>query len=128
MTWALEKLRRGEPMHVVDDVFENPIYNIQCGEALWKIVEQKPSGIIHLAGGERVNRHQFLQTVAEVFSLDKDLLQPVPSSFFKTIARRPADTTFVVERMTSELGITPLTIREGLNRMKQEADLDQSTP
>jgi dTDP-4-dehydrorhamnose reductase len=125
VTWAFEKLRKNETIRVVNDIFENPLNNVQCGEALWKIVEQRPAGIIHLAGGERINRFDFLNKVADVFSFDRDLLQPVSSSFFKTIARRPADTTLATQRMKDELGFEPLPVVDGLVRMKEGFDLSK---
>ncbi|HVE13985.1 MAG TPA: SDR family oxidoreductase, partial [Elusimicrobiota bacterium] len=56
VTWVYEKLLRGEKVQLVDDVFENPVHNHQCAKALWAMVAKRPSGIFHLAGGERVHR------------------------------------------------------------------------
>lgn len=120
-TWLLDRLRRGEPVNMVDDVYENPLYNLQCGEVLWRVVEQKPMGIVHVAGADSVNRYEFAQRVAAVFGFDASLIRAVDSSFFPDIARRPPDTTFVTERMTDELGIKPLTLDQGLTLMRDRA-------
>lgn len=117
-TWIFEKLLRGETVHLVDDVHENPLYNLQCGHALWEIIKRKPGGVFHLAGGEIVNRYEFALSLAKVFGLDKSLLVPVQSSFFPSIAPRPKNTTFDTRRMEKELGIKPLTVEEGLLSMK----------
>ena len=29
---------------MVDDVWENPLYNISCGHALWAVIAKKPGG------------------------------------------------------------------------------------
>lgn len=118
VTWVYEKLLKGEKVQLVDDVWENPLYNRQCGRALWAILEQRPSGIFHLAGKTRLNRHQLGLKVAEAFGLDGSLIEAVPSSFFKGIAPRPKDTSFVTRRMQSELGVDPMPIEEGLVDMK----------
>jgi|CXWL01.1.fsa_nt_gi dTDP-4-dehydrorhamnose reductase len=117
-TWILEKLRAGEKIRLVTDVSENPLYNRQCGEALWEIVKKKPRGVMHLAGGEVVNRYEFGVRLAKIFGLDKSLIAPVDSSFFPTIAPRPKNTTFTTRRMESELGIRPSTVNQGLEQMK----------
>lgn len=117
-TWIFEKLLRGETVHLVDDVYENPLYNLQCGQALWEIVKRRIGGVFHFAGGEVVNRYEFALKLAEVFGLDKSLLVPVKSSFFPSIAPRPKDTTFDTRRMEKELSIKPLTVEEGLRSMK----------
>lgn len=117
-TWILEKLEKCQPVSLVTDVHENPLFNLQCGRALWAVLDKRPEGIFHLAGGERVDRFQFGVALAEVFGLDAGLIKPVTSGAFPGIARRPPDTTFVVERMARELGVAPMTVREGLTAMR----------
>jgi len=122
-TWILERLRQGRPVEMVDDVFENPLFNLQCGEALWRIVERKPGGIFHLGGAETVNRHQFALRVAKAFSLDPSLVRAVPSSHFPGIAPRPRNTSFATEKMERELGVRPLTLEEGLLQMRERSEV-----
>lgn len=117
-TWIREKLLKREPVSLVTDVHENPLFNVQCGNALWAAIEKRPEGIFHFAGAERVDRYQFGLAVAEAFGLDASLLKPVTSSAFPGIARRPPDTTFIVDRMAKELGVPPIGLREGLAAMK----------
>lgn len=118
VTWVYEKLLRGESVKLVDDVYENPLYNRQCGRALWAMLEKRPKGIFHLAGGTRLNRFDLGLAVAEAFGLDKGLIERVDSSAFPSIAPRPKDTTFVIDRMERELGVRGMTIEEGLADMK----------
>ncbi|MBI5202596.1 MAG: SDR family oxidoreductase [Elusimicrobia bacterium] len=120
-TWILEKLMRGESVQLVDDVIENPLYNIQCGEGLWSLLKKRATGIFHFAGGETVNRYEFGRKIAEVFGLDASLLKKVKSSAFPDIAARPPNTTFVTKRMERELGVEPRTLTEGLAHMKANA-------
>jgi dTDP-4-dehydrorhamnose reductase len=117
-TWIYEKLMRGETVSMVDDVWENPLYNISCGRALWAVVHKRPEGAFHIAGKDSVNRWQFAKEVAGVFGLDAALVKRVSSKAFPEIALRPRNTTFVTTRMERELGVRPLTLREGLTAMK----------
>ena len=116
--WIYDKLRRGEPVSMVTDVWENPLYNVSCGQALWAVVVKRPEGTIHLAGKDSVNRFQFARAVARTFGLDASLIKPVTSKAFPDIAPRPRNTTFVTRRMERELGVKPLTLRAGLAAMK----------
>ena len=120
-TWILEKLMRGEAIQLVDDVFENPLYNIQCGEALWQIVRRRLSGTFHLAGRDVVNRVALGRQIAKTFGLDAGLIRPVTSSAFPDIAPRPPNTSFVTRRMEKELGVKPIALEEGLGHMKAHA-------
>ena len=117
-TWIYDKLMRGEPVSMVTDVHENPLYNASCGRALWAAIARRPSGIFHLGGRDCVNRYEFALAVAEVFGLDAALIKPVTSKAFPNIAPRPKNTTFVTTRMKRALGVKPLGLREGLAAMK----------
>lgn len=119
-TWVYEKLLRGEPVSMVTDVWENPLYNVCCGRALWAVIRRRPSGVFHLAGKDSVNRWQFARAVAAAFGLDAALVRPVTSKAFPGIARRPRNTTFVTTRMERALGVRPLGLREGLAAMRAE--------
>ncbi len=117
-TWIYEKLMRGETVSLVDDVYENPLYNVQCGHALWAAIRKRPPGVFHLAGKDSVNRYTFGREVARAFGLDASLIARVTSKAFPGIAPRPRNTTFVTARMEKELGVKPMTLREGLTAMK----------
>jgi len=118
VTWVLQKLKQGQKINLVDDVWENPIYNLDCARAVWKIVEQKISGKIHLAGPEVVNRYQLGMLIAKVFGLDQNLISPVPSSTFSELAPRPPNTSFLTKKMLDLLRIKPCNLEEGLNHIK----------
>jgi dTDP-4-dehydrorhamnose reductase len=117
VTWVVDALTRGERINVVDDVYENPLHNLQAAQAIWRILERDVRGIVHLAGGEVVNRHQLALAVARSFELDASYIRPVPSSFFPHIAPRPRNTSLQTTRMERELGLTPSTLEEGLSCM-----------
>ena len=117
-TWIYEKLMRGETIDMVDDVTENPLYNIECGRILWAIAAKRPEGVIHAAGDDACNRYEFARKVAEVFGLDATLIRRVSSKRFPDIAARPANTTLSTKRMERELGIKPLKLVDGLRAMK----------
>ena len=117
VSWMVETLRTGKPLKLVNDVFENPLYNIQCGKTIWAMLEKKPKGVVHIAGKDIMNRYDFGLKVAEVFGLDKNLIIPVDSSFFPEIAPRPKNTSFITRRMEKELGIDPMPAETALKDM-----------
>ncbi len=117
-TWIYDKLLRGEAISLVDDVFENPLYDHQCGRAMWAAASKKPGGIIHLAGKDTVNRWQFAVKIAKAFGLDANLIKRVKSSAFPDIAPRPPNTTLLTRRMQMELGVAPVSLDDGLRLMR----------
>lgn len=117
-TWIYEKLLRGEAVRLVDDVDENPLYNISCAQATWAAVARKPKGVIHLAGKTGVNRWQFGRAVAETFGLDATLIARASSKDFPDIAPRPPNTTFNTAKMERVLGVKALSLKDGLAAMR----------
>ena len=120
VTWVVDALERGETLHVVDDVYENPLYNINAAQAIWAILGTDVSGIVHLAGPDIINRYEFARMTARIFELDESRIQAVPSEFFPQIAPRPRNTSLVTARMES-LGVQPSPIEQGLRLMAARA-------
>lgn len=118
VTWVCQTLHRGDKVELVDDVTENPLYNLQCAEALWAVVEKRPSGVFHVAGKDACNRYEFGRKIAEIFGLDASLITRVNSSHFPDIAKRPPNTTLSVTRMETELGVPAVRLEDGLKSMK----------
>lgn len=117
VTWVVDALERGETIHVVDDVYENPLHNIRAALAIWAILDLDISGVIHLAGRDVVSRYDFARKVAQIFELDESSIRAVSSAFFPEIAPRPRNTSLVTTRMESELGVPPSTLEESLRLM-----------
>ncbi|MEI7626273.1 MAG: SDR family oxidoreductase [Actinomycetota bacterium] len=114
---TITRLTNGEPIQMVDDVFENPLYVRDCAAAIWKIVAGSNLGVFHLAGGTQVNRYELAIATAREFGLDEALIGSVHSDAFPTIAPRPANTTFITERMEEVLQLKPSSLESGLALM-----------
>ena len=84
----------------------------------WLARHEVAKPVLLVAGKDSVNRYQFAKEVARTFGLDASLIEPVTSKAFPGIAARPRNTTFVTTRMEKELGVPPVTLREGLTAMK----------
>ena len=119
VTWLLEKLKTGQNVNVVDDVWENPLYNRQCGESIWRTIEIRHGGKLHLAGADVLNRFQLAQLTSKVFGLDSGLITAVKSTSFPDLAPRPPNTSFSTHKMQELLGVKPVSVRAGLEDMKR---------
>ncbi len=119
VTWLLSKLTRGETVHVVDDIYNNHLLVDNCADALWAIVRLNKAGIYHIAGKDCISTYELALKTADVFGLDKTLIKPVKSDFFKFPAARPKNTCYTTEKMKRELGVRPLGVGEGLLFMKK---------
>jgi dTDP-4-dehydrorhamnose reductase len=115
-------LSEGKTIKVVDDRYSQPLFVQDCAELIWKIINDDAKGIYHISGADRVTLFDFALKTAEIFGFKKELIQPVPSSFFPEIAPRPVDTSFSTNKIKKELNIYPRGIKEGLQEMKIYAD------
>ena len=118
VTWLLQKLKNKEHVNLVDDVKENPLYNVEAGRCIWKALRLNLRGILHLAGGTEVNRYELAIQTAEVFNENAGFISKVSSSHFSNLATRPPNTTFETRKMQEVLGITPLPLKDGLQHMR----------
>ena len=78
------------------------------------MVHHDQTGIFHLAGRDVVSRYALALSIAKTFGLDEGLIHPVDSDFFTHIAPRPKNTSYTTHKMEIELGLTPLSLLEGL--------------
>lgn len=117
-TIVIDKLSQGQPLKMVDDTYWQPSYAPDVARAIWQLLDEDEQ-IYHVATTEVVTLYQFARQVAGVFDLDKSLLSPVPSDYFKTIAPRPRDTRFDLSKITAR-GIKLRGVKAGLKVMKNE--------
>lgn len=122
-TW-IQLLREGESINVVDNVYSKPLYSNMCAEAILAVIEKNKNGIFHVAGGDHVSLYDYAMITANVFGLDCKLINPVPDTFFSDLVPRPRDTSFDTTKMEHELGLVPLSLREGLRQMRETEKTD----
>jgi len=119
--WVIGQLRNKQRIHVVSDIFNNHLYAGQAAEVVWQLIKKnKQNEIYNLAGAGCISRFDLALKVAEIFNLDRSLITPVRSDFFKNIAKRPKNTCFNTAKIERDLGIKPLNVAAGLKLMKNE--------
>ena len=118
VTWLVKCLSAGEKVKLVNDRFSNPLFSENFADAVWRIIEKAGFRIYNIGGKDIVSRYEFGLKIAEVFDLSKDLIESVPSSFFKNIAPRPVNTSYSTTKIEIELGLVPLSLQEGLALMR----------
>lgn len=120
VTWIISNLKKSEKIKIVDNIYLNPLYNLDAADLIWKIILKKKSGIYHLASEKAINRYAWALQTAKVFNFNTDLIEPVKSSFFDGIvAPRPKKTIYSVQKIKKEFNIVPRSTLDGLLNMKQ---------
>lgn len=122
VTWVIESLKKGQSLNVVNDIYNNHLWAGQAAEAVWAVIMKNISmDIFNIAGKDSLSRYDLALKAAKLFKLDNSLISSVSSDFFRSIAKRPKNTTFNTQKMKKVLGIKPVSVEEGLRLMKQES-------
>jgi dTDP-4-dehydrorhamnose reductase len=121
--WLISSLGKNEPVKIVDDQYGMPTMVDDLGIALVKIVERARTGIYNVCGSEYINRYEFALKFAEVFGFDKSMIIPIKTSELLQAAVRPMNSSFILLKAETELGLKPLNVRDGLYLLKSQLGL-----
>jgi len=122
-TWIISSLRQGINMNIVEDHYDSPTLAENLAEIILKMVEKEVTGIYNTAGSERINRYNFALNIAKIFNLNKNLITPIKMKDLRAwVAKRPRDSSLIVDKAQRELGVKLLNTEEGLMRMKEQEE------
>jgi dTDP-4-dehydrorhamnose reductase len=124
--WLIETLRKGERVKIVKDQWNTPTLNTNLAEMTLEAAERRLVGLYHLCGATRVSRLEFAKAIADVFGLDKGLIDKVSSSQFSWPAKRPADSSLDTSLTQRTLKCKPLPLEAALAQLKFELSQKQS--
>ncbi len=114
LMWLVDKLKAGENVSIVNDQWNTPTYNPHLAEILLMLCDRWEPGIYNVSGSDFLNRYDFSLAVCDAFGLNKKFLSPTDSSRFKQLAPRPPRAGLKVGKIEKFLGITMMSVREGL--------------
>ena len=97
---ACTALRAGKPQAFFDDEFRTPLDYRTAARSLIRLAEVNASGIVHVAGAERVSRFELMHRVAQAMGLDLGLIQANKRSDANFAEPRPADVSLESSRLT----------------------------
>ena len=125
----LPMLQGGQPIKLVTDQWENPVYAGDVATVFWRCLLEGISGEFNLAGGDpAINRYDWIRCAAEVFGLDTALIQKASMNDFASLTPRPRDTSFSAQKIRKALGFQPMTVKEGAMAMREDSVLQLALP
>ena len=116
--WLVGALTRAEPLTMFSDVWFSPILINDLIDLTMKLYDRGATGIYHIAGGERLSKHDFALKLAEVFRLPSAGISSISVEHFPFKAARPRDMSLSSQKAESFLGISMPLIQEGLYRLR----------
>lgn len=122
VTWAYKELKKGNNINIVDDQYNNPTLADELADMIISLIENKCRGIYHTAGSECLNRYEFTLEIAEVFGLDKSLVNPIKTKDLNQLAERPMKCCMDINKITKVIKRRPLSPIEGLAEMNNQLE------
>jgi dTDP-4-dehydrorhamnose reductase len=115
---TLLALRQGRPQTFFEDEFRTPLDLPTTAAILVRLVASDVTGRLHVAGRERVSRHELARRIAVAWGLDAGLVRANRHSDVTLAEPRPADVSLDTSRLAACLPDPPRpTIDEALARM-----------
>lgn len=96
---ALEALRRGEIRTFFHDEYRTPLDYTTAAVVLCRLVESDVSGIIHVAGKERLSRFEMMRRAITLLGIDPDLVRSESRSEVPGAEARPADASLDTSKL-----------------------------
>ena len=118
-TWVIKELRKENQIKIITDQWVSPTLNVDLAEQILALIEKDEKGIFHTAGGERINRYDFVVEMARVFDFNEKLITPATSKEMNWIAKRPMDSSLNVSKISKIK--KPYMVEESLRLLKKEA-------
>lgn len=115
--WAVDALRKGDPLNIVDDQFRAPTWADDLAWGCLEICRKNASGIFHLCGPETMSIYDLVCRIALYLGISTDGINRVQTNTLTQAAMRPAKTGFNLSKSRSQLGYSPKTLEATLAQM-----------
>ncbi|HEV2339477.1 MAG TPA: NAD(P)-dependent oxidoreductase [Patescibacteria group bacterium] len=119
----LSLLQQGKHIEAVVDHYYTPTFIDDIAGVFDAIIKKQATGIFHAGSSQPVNPYDVAVKVAEVFGLDKDLIEKTTrEAFFKNRAKRPFNLSLNSAKIAT-LGVRLHSFDEGLQEIKKQITL-----
>ena len=106
-----DNLRQNKKINLFHDVYFTPISIPLLIKGLVKIINNEIIGIYNYGGNERISKHKFGIAVADVFQLDKKLINNISINEFNFLAKRPKEMSMDSTKISNHVNV-PNTVLE----------------
>jgi dTDP-4-dehydrorhamnose reductase len=112
-------LRDGKQVRVAIDQVANITDVPALAEGIAIALEKDATGMVHFGSRELISRYDLALLTADVFSLDKSLVEPVMYDDLKRPARRPLNGGLIVRKAEDILGFSFPAPKQALENLRQ---------
>lgn len=118
--WVVEQLKNDNHIHVVNDQISSPTYAPDLSTAILNLLENQAYGVFHVSSESSISRFDFACKIADIFNLNKDLIEMTDTTQLKQNAVRPANSTFAIDKLINYSKWEPHSLEQALILLKEE--------
>jgi dTDP-4-dehydrorhamnose reductase len=117
---SLDRLKNDQEILGFDDQWFSPVSIYNLADLLAEVIVQRPRGILHLGGPERLSKYQFLQQLAASFGYSGSLVKANSFAGHKFQAPRPRDASLDISLARSILKTGVCSAAESFEQIKDK--------
>jgi dTDP-4-dehydrorhamnose reductase len=116
--WALARLRNASVVRGFSDVFFSPILVNDLLDRIEALIAHPSSGLLHIAGADRLSKYGFIAELARTFSLPADIVQSIQVQDIGLTAPRPRNMSLTSTKFSRHSHIAAPAVKDGLARLR----------
>lgn len=116
----IHNMRNNKKVYAADDLYSTPTYSGLLSDILIKLIEKNAEGIYHGAGAEFLNRYDYVNKIADIFGLNKALIQRVKLKDLKLKAKRPKKGGLKINKIADKVDYRLLSCNDSLGIFKED--------
>ena len=116
----IDALRGNRSISLFDDVHYTPILVERVVTIVHSLVKKRAKGVFNVVGSERLSKFEFGLRVADVFGLNKDLIERGAIARMPELVRRPKDMSLSCEKVVDALNEEVGSVDEHLRRLNEQ--------
>jgi dTDP-4-dehydrorhamnose reductase len=120
--WVLSRLETGQRVPGFSDVVFTPMLTNDLSSVILDMMSLRLQGTYHVAGSELCSKYEFAIRLADVFSLDRRLVDATSVGGSSLRAPRPRDTSLNTGKVSRALGKTMPDLSSGMKRLRMLRD------
>ena len=117
VSWVYKSLKENLEINVTNEQTSNPTYIPLFVEAIYNALLVRYKGLLHYGSDNFISRYDFAVQIANAFSLNQQLINPVNNKFLNQIAKRPVDSSLNTQKIINDLNINTYTTSYILSEM-----------
>ena len=113
-TFIYNSLKLKKNISIVSDQLSNPVYVPEFIKVIKDCILLRYLGLLHYGSEDSISRYNFATMIAQVFKLDKELINPISSSDYlleNKGALRPLNSFLNINKIKKELNIETFNTR-----------------